>query len=59
MTTFQMPLRLNTELATKIRMIAASNNTPMNTYITKVLADHVTQWESEVGILPMPPQEER
>lgn len=59
MTPFQMTLRLEPELATKIRMISAANNTPMNTYISKILAEHVFYWESANGKLPMPPQEEQ
>jgi hypothetical protein len=52
---FQAPLRMDNDLATKIRMIAASNNTPMNTYIVKVLSEHADRWEREYGKLPIPP----
>lgn len=51
---FQMPLRIDSDLATKIRMIAASNNIPMNTYIGKILAEHAAQWEVDHGKLPVP-----
>lgn len=54
---FQMPLRIDSELATKIRMIAASHNTPMNTYIAKILAEHAEQWEKNNGRLPVPSEE--
>jgi hypothetical protein len=46
---------MDSKLATKIRMIAAANNTPMNTYITKVLSEHADQWEKDYGRLPVPP----
>lgn len=51
---FQMPLRIDRDLARKIRMIAASNNIPMNTYIGKILAEHTEQWEYDHGKLPVP-----
>jgi len=51
---FQMPLRIDSELATKIRMIAAANNIPMNTYIAKILAEHAEHWECTHGKLPVP-----
>jgi hypothetical protein len=59
MAIFQAPLRMDSGLATKIRMIAASNNTPMNTYIVKILSEHADRWEQTYGKLPMPPQEEQ
>ena len=52
---FQAPLRMDTKLATKIRMIAASNNIPMNTYIVKILSEHADHWEKAYGRLPVPP----
>ena len=55
MPVFQAPLRMDNELATKIRMIAASNNLPMNTYIVKTLSEHVAHWEQAYGMLPVPP----
>ena len=55
MPVFQAPLRMDNDLATKIRMIAASNNMPMNTYIVKLLAEHVVHWEQTYGTLPVPP----
>jgi hypothetical protein len=55
----QTPLRLRSELATKVRMIAAANNLPLNTYITNVLTEHVQQWEKLYGELPtLPPKEQ-
>lgn len=54
---FQTPLRIDSELATKIRMIAASNNIPMNTYIAKILAEHAEKWEGTHGKLPVPSEE--
>jgi predicted DNA binding CopG/RHH family protein len=59
MTPFQMTLRLSPDLARRIRMIAASNNIPMNTFISNVLTVHADQWEHTYGKLPMPPQEEQ
>lgn len=59
MSVTQMPLRLPADLATKVRMISAANNVPMNTYITSVLTDHVVQWEQMHGALPTLPQEEQ
>ena len=55
MAIFQAPLRMESDLATKIRMIAASNNVPMNTYVVKVLSEHVINWEQVHGKLPIPP----
>ena len=54
-TIVQMPLRLQHELATKVRMISAANNVPMNAYIATVLAEHVADWEARHGGLPMLP----
>ena len=55
---FQMTLRLEPSLATKVRMIAAANNIPMNTYIAKVLSEHSDLWEHDHGKLPVLPQED-
>lgn len=53
-----MPLRIDSDLARRIRMIAASNNIPMNTYIGKILAEHAEQWEEDHGKLPVPSDNE-
>lgn len=50
----QLTVRLPDDLHTKIKVIAAYDDVPINSMIVEALLERVNQWEQKYGSLPMP-----
>jgi|GEM_PF-5004196 len=55
----QIMLRISDEDATKLRMISSSFNLSMNLYLTALVKKAIQNWESQYGVLPLPPEAKR
>lgn len=50
----QLTVRLPDDLHTKIKVIAAYDDTPINAMVIDALSERVKAWEKENGTLPKP-----
>jgi predicted HicB family RNase H-like nuclease len=50
----QLTVRLPDDLHTKIKVIAAYEDTPINSMVVDALQERVNLWEHQYGRLPMP-----
>jgi predicted HicB family RNase H-like nuclease len=50
----QLTVRLPDDLHTKIKVIAAYDDTPINSMVVSALQERVNLWEHQYGRLPTP-----
>ena len=55
----QIMLRISDDDATKLRMVSSSFNISMNLYLATLVKKAIQDWESQYGVLPLPPEAKR